>query len=63
MELVVRHGSLGKGTATFSQQVTLADESVCRLSELLTGPTLSLPTAPEGDEHCHYKEVNGKWVL
>ena len=63
MELVLGHGSLGKGTATFSQQVTLADNSVCRLSELLTGPIPSLPAAPEGDEHCHYREVNGRWVL
>ncbi|KAL9041310.1 MAG: hypothetical protein Q9180_001361 [Flavoplaca navasiana] len=63
MELVVGHSSLGKGTATFGDRVTLADGSVYALRELLTGPTPSLPAAPQGDEHCEYREANGEWVL
>ncbi|KAL9641365.1 MAG: hypothetical protein Q9204_000060 [Flavoplaca sp. TL-2023a] len=63
LEFVVGHTSLGKGTTTFGQKVKLADGSIRRLDELLTGPAPTLPLPPHGDENCHYREVNGRWIL
>lgn len=57
------HGSLGKGVATFMQEVELADGSVVRLYHLLAGRTPTLPPAPDGDAYCHYRDVNGSWIL
>ncbi|KAL9037174.1 MAG: hypothetical protein Q9180_003871 [Flavoplaca navasiana] len=63
LEFVVGHTSLGKGTTTFGQKVKLSDGSIRRLDELLTGPAPTLPLPPHGDENCHYREADGRWIL